>query len=381
MRTLAINALRLMGKRTAMGRYIELMTHYWSAAPVPFDRIVLYAPGPVSLDGFCLGGRTPVTLRCFPRRIPPVVWEQLFMAQEARRASLLFCPAYIAPLAAARRTVVANHGIYESIPGEFSALTRAKTVPLFRASARRTRRVIANSAQTRRDITTYFGVPENGIDVVYPAARELFFEPHNRAEVARASREALGTDAPYLLFVGKLSKRRNVPSLIAAFAAARREKNLPHRLLIVGPNVNGTPVAEIAAQHGVSDAVTYIPHLEQERLASLYAGADAYVLPTSYEGISWTMLEAMASGTAVLTVDHPTVHEGNGDARDAVLAVPSASVADLAGGISRLLTDKTGRERYAENGRKRARQFSWATAAQQTMAILDREASAADGKG
>ena len=92
--------------------------------------------------------------------------------------------------------------------------------------------------------------------------------------------------------------------------------------------------------------------MDHERLAKLYAGADVFALPTIYEGISRTIYEAMASGTAVLTVDHPALSEGGGDA---VLAVPTPSVQDLAQGLGALLTDQALRRRFEVRG---ARAFS-----------------------
>ena len=110
-------------------------------------------------------------------------------------------------------------------------------------------------------------------------------------------------------------------------------------------------------------------------MARLYAGADLYVLPTTYEGISQTMFEAMASRTAVLTVDHPTLEEGAGDS---AMSVPSPSVEDLTRGMTNLLTNLPLRKRYEEKGRARAKRFSWQETAVRTVEILDRVARRAD---
>ena len=127
-------------------------------------------------------------------------------------------------------------------------------------------------------------------------------------------------------------------------------------------------VTGVAREHGVADLVTYLPHLDQEALALLYAGADAFVLPTTYEGISQTMFEAMASGTAVLTVEHPTLEEGAGDT---VLALRTPSVVELVDGMRRLLEDEQLRESLVKHGRSRAREFSWTATARSTVEILD----------
>ncbi len=371
-----VDAARAVGPRTAMGRYVERMAWWWSRSCGPFDRIVLLTPSPVTVAD--LGTATPVDVVAMGPRRPALAWEQVALPARAARAALLFCPSYTCPLAYPGRIVVANHGIYEALPDEFSRRDRLRATPLNRWSARRAQRVIVNSRQTASDLARFFGVRADKVDVVYPAAAEIFFADHDpvasEAEVVRA----FGASVPYVLFVGKMAKRRNVPNLIRAFSQVVRREALPHHLLLVGPNTAGVAVDDLAAAGGVSDLVTWLPHLEQDRLAHLYARADVFTLPTTYEGISWTMFEAMASGTAVLTVDHPTLAEG---AADAAYVVASPSVSDIEAGLTALLTDAVLRSQFAAGGRQRAEQFSWQHAATQTMAILDRAARARDGTG
>ncbi len=371
MRTLVVNALRLPGPRTAMGRYIEHLISHWSRTAIPFDRVVLLTPRPVPARSLDLGTSSEICIRTLCRGLPYAAWEQVFLPLAARGASVLFCPCYTAPLAWPGRLVLANHGIYESLPGEFSRLARLRTIPLFRASARRADRVLANSAVTRSELVRHFGIAAERIEVVHPAAADIFFRRQDPGEIERLMTRLLGRPAAYLLFVGKLSRRRNVVALIEAFARVRLRLGLEHRLLLVGPNTQGLRLAEIAARHGVSEAVQHISHLEQRELALLYAGADLFVLPTRAEGISWTMMEAMASGAPVLTVEHPTLDEG---ARGAVLAAATATVDDLAAGLERLLTDEQLRCRLRRLARRAVRGFSWHRAAAETLSTLDRVA-------
>jgi glycosyltransferase involved in cell wall biosynthesis len=369
MRTLVVDALRLVGPRTAMGRYIEYMAREWSAAKGPFHSIKLMCPAPVNLEG--LSSETPVSVHAPGRGLPNLVWEQFVLARAARGASLLFCPAYVAPLLHGGPLVLANHGIYEGVPGEFSLLRRLRTIPLFRMSVRRADRVIANSLATRADLVKHFKVAEEKVDVVYPAADARFHSQVGSDAIAKTVTAILGEAAPYILFVGKLSRRRNVPALVEGFSIARRLGGLAHRLLIVGPNAGDEPLAQLVARHGLSGVVPHVPHLDQDSLAALYAGADAFVLPTSYEGLSWTMMEALASGTPVLTIAHPTLREvGEG----CVHLAASASPKDLAEGLCSLLADAGLRADLKEQGRREAARFSWAASAKETLAILARAA-------
>ena len=371
-RTLAVNALRLCGRRTAIGRHLEYLARHWSRADVPFDRIVLMSPERVEIEG--LGSRTPVELQTFGASLPRLLWEQYALPRHVTDVAVLFSE-YTCPLLRRGATVVANHGIYEAVPEAFSRWDRFRATSVNKRSARHATRVIANSASTKRDVSTYFQVDPSRIDVVYPGPADLFFEPYSREEISAAATEALGRDVPYIIFVGKLATRRHVPNLMAAFAQVRAERALPHHLLLVGPNVNGLPIGDLASSLGIADAVSYHSHLEQGPLARLYAGADLYVLPSTYEGISWTMFEAMASRTAVLTVEHPALHEG---AAGSVYALPDPSVTSLVRGLTDLLLNAEHRRDLAAKGLATARSFSLARSADATMEILDRVAPARD---
>lgn len=373
MRTLIVNALRAAGKRTAMGRHIEMLAKHWSRSSVPFDRIVFFAPKPVDLTD--LGAKTPVEVRVAPTSLPNLAWEQGVLAASAAKASILFCPSYTCPLLYPGRIVLANHGIYEALPAEFKLMERLRATPINYLSARRADHVIANSLATKGDLAKFFGVPENKLSVILPAASDHCWEDFPPGEVDMEIEKAVGDRVPYVIFVGKLAKRRNVPNLIDAFTRVKSRHRLPHRLLIVGPNTSQLPLGEMIDTAGGDNVVRHIDHLEMLPLAKLYRGADVYALPTTYEGISQTMFEAMASGTAVLTVEHPTLAEGGGDA---VLAAPTPEVPHLVDALERLLLDDGFRSNLAERGRQRASRFSWKSTAEQTMQILDRIARTQD---
>ena len=373
MRTLVINALRLSGKRTAIGRHIEYLAQKWSRMSVPFTRIVLLSPREMYLTD--LGSITLIELQTLPTAMPNLYWEQVVLPRAARGSAMLFSE-YTRPLAYRGRTVVANHGIYESTPRAFSWWSRLRAVPMYKYSALRADRVIANSRSTKEDLINHLTVDAGKIDVVYPGPADIFFEPHPVDSIKNEVVRVLGQDTPFIIFVGKLARRRHVPNLMEAFALVRQKLNLPHHLLLVGPNVEDQPLAEIAARHGISACFKHLPHLDQPELARLYAAADLFVLPTTYEGISWTMFEAMASGTAVLTVDHPALREG---AFEAVLALPSPSVDDLVKGLSTLLGNGAARTELERKGTEVVKRFSLQEGARQTMEILDRYAARADG--
>lgn len=372
MRTLVVNALRMSGQRTAIGRHIEYLAQQWSRMDLPFSKVILMSPGELHLDD--LGTATEIELRSFGGRWPHLLWEQAILPNAAKGAAMLMTE-YTCPLFYKGPMVVANHGIYEAIPQTFSSWARARATPLNRRSAQKACKVIANSLSTKSDLMEYFRIPESKIEVVYPGPADIFFAPQTDASINAEVVKAFGKKVPYVIFVGKLVQRRNIPNLIEAFSVIKKRENLPHHLLVVGPNVNNIPVEELADRFGIAYAFKHYPYQEQTALARLYAGADCYVLPSIYEGISWTMFEAMATGTAVLGVNHPALTEG---ASDAALSVQTPSVADLTRGMSQLLLDSSLRKKYEEKARIRVKKFSLFESARATMEVLDKAAPASD---
>ena len=251
MRTLVVNAFRMAQQRTGIGRYIEFVAQQWSRMKIPFDRVVLMSPKNIEMSGF--DRVTSVEVKVFGGQYPAAIWEQVCFHRAAKGAAILFCPSYICPLLHRGRMVLANHGFYEALPGEFSWFTRLRATTLQRYSAKCAERVIANSLATKADLVRFFGIPPEKIDTIYPAAHDYYFQRHDPAAIKEEVIRALGKEVPYVIFVGKLAKRRHVPNLIEAFAIVRRQHNLPHALLIVGPNTTNVPIAEIAQQHGVGD--------------------------------------------------------------------------------------------------------------------------------
>ena len=363
-RSLAVNGLRLLGPRTAIGRHLEYLAQYWSRHSLPFDTVDFYAPGPAGVDD--LGHVTPVHFHSTGAGVPNLIWEQLVFPWAARRAAVVLGE-YTGPiLAPTAPMVIANHGIYEALPTTFSAWQRFRATAVNRPAARRAVRVIANSQNTKADLQRFFSVPACKIDVVYPGPADVFFREHDPDEVREVVRATFGDEQPFVISVGKMSARRHVANTVEAMRAVR-EAGCPHRLLIVGPDTNGVDPLGLARKFGIDGAVVHIEHLDQDRLAMLCHAADAYVLASTYEGISWTMFEAMASGTAVLSVDHCTLVEGAGDT---AYVVADPRPATLAAGLIALLSDDPLRNRLASAGRARAEQFSLQRSAEATTQIL-----------
>lgn len=370
MRRLGVNVVRLTRKFTGVGRYIECLLREWSEMELPFDEVVLYAHSPLQpaafpMERFRLEIAGPV--------LSDPLWEAWTLRRRAREVDVLFSPSYTLPVACPGTTAVTYFGPSGNARWTYEAWRAWAYDKLHRHSARRASRVFTAAECVRRQVVDRYRVSPERVEVIPLAASRDFQPIADMGELSRVRHAYLGGDVPFVLFVGKLSGRHEIPSLVEAFAEVRAQRGVPHRLLVVGPDVLGIDVPLLAERLGVGDVVRHVPYMPYADLPAAYAAADAFVFPvTEAEGFGIPVVEAMACGTPVVSTERGSVPEF---ARGAALLVPSASVADLRDGLATVLSDAALREDLRRRGLERAAQYSWRRTAERTMDALWRLAT------
>jgi alpha-1,3-rhamnosyl/mannosyltransferase len=226
---------------------------------------------------------------------------------------------------------------------------------------RKADRLIAISQSTREDATRVLGLAPEKIDVIYPGVAEPFFAPP-----AREIRKRYALARPYVLFVGTIEPRKNLDTLLDAYAGLPGDVRQEFDLAVIGPS--GWASTETKARLG---GVRYLGYVPEEDLAPITAGATVFAYPSLYEGFGFPVAQAMAAGVPVITSNISSLPEIAGDA---ALLVDPRSVSDLRGALARVLLSPELRAGMAARGRVRAQAFRWDACAEQSLAFFRRVA-------
>lgn len=289
-------------------------------------------------------------------------------ALRRERPDVYHAPHYVLPAAVRCRSVVTIHDCIHLMFPQYlpNRLAYAYARAAMWAAAKRSDRILTVSEASKRDIMHFFNVPPEKIVVVYNAIDERFSVEPREEDVARV-RERYQLDHGFVLYAGNIKPHKNVVRLIEAFAEVRKGGFEELKLLIIGDEISKLPALRRAVhQHKLHKHVRFLGFLPDETLAVLYRLAAVFVFPSLYEGFGLPPLEAMASGTPVVTSNVSSLPEVVGDA--AVLVDPH-DVHAIVDGVRRVLTDPALAQELRCRGPLRARQFSWERSVRRTWQL------------
>jgi glycosyltransferase involved in cell wall biosynthesis len=227
----------------------------------------------------------------------------------------------------------------------------------FAELARGAHRLIAVSQCTKDDAVRVLGLSPNKITVIHSGVADAFFDP--AAAAVESVRARYRLPRPFVLFVGTIEPRKNVDTLIAAFAGLPKSIRDAYELVIAGPMGWVAPGTRARLQ-----SVRYLGYIPEVDLAPLTAAATVFAYPSLYEGFGFPVAQAMAAGTAVVTSNVSALPEIGGDG---VLAVDPRSESELREALSRLLLGNDLRVHLACRGRARAERFRWPVCAARSL--------------
>jgi glycosyltransferase involved in cell wall biosynthesis len=299
-------------------------------------------------------------------------WTHAYLPNLLRKGGfdLLHAPAFIAPTASPCPVVITVHDVtYLLYPSHFSGWWAAYLKLVMPPAVKSAAAIICGSEHSKRDIVKAYGIGSDKVRVVpYGVDHERF---HPGATLERQWAQALGIRDGYVLHVGVFSHRKNIPTLLRAFAHLRSKKNWATRQLVLAgsevPGVTGaSEIYQTIRNLDLAESVVLTGHVPDEHIPGLYAHARVVVVPSLYEGFGFPVLESMAVGTPVVASNTSSLPEVAGDA---AILVPPEDEHALANAIQDLIENPSIAEQLCRKGLARARQFTWQRAASETIAI------------
>ncbi|NPV88363.1 glycosyltransferase family 4 protein [Coprothermobacteraceae bacterium] len=294
--------------------------------------------------------------------------EQVYLSSKSSRAlGVLHSPFSNPQLGYHGLQVVTLHDVIPVVFPEYvSPFSRRFFSFLWKNGLRRVDAIITVSQWSKKDIVERFGLNEERVHVVYNAFPRIV-DFRQGAENTEGVLTRYGINKPYILFVGRLESRKNVPTLVKAFDRVRKSGLTDFLLVLVGKKGWGYEQTFASIESlGLQEHVRVLEHIPWEDLMALYRGASVFVFPSLYEGFGLPPLEAMAFGVPVVASNATSIPEVVGDA--GILVDPMDDEA-LASNVIKVLTDTELRAELVRKGLEQVRLFTIERMAEATVEV------------
>lgn len=242
---------------------------------------------------------------------------------------------------------------------------------------KRAKKIITVSNFSKKEIIAVFGSErglkgklEKKIAVVHNGYDVKFRQFKPNAEKMRLLLYKYGIETPYIFYVGRLERKKNITGLLEAFALMiERNKNITHKLVLVGDASFGyDEIKYMINQYNLDDRVRKTGWVEEADLPYIYNSADAFVFPSLYEGFGIPLLQAMACGVPIAASNAASIPEVAGEA--AIYFDPT-DVNSISRSMELICTDSELRNRLIEKGSKRVENYGWDISARKTLELIN----------
>lgn len=340
----------LLGAMAQSADEIELLAYEDPANPVPLPKFPKVQRVAVTAAKYSASGQIELARRCREDRL-----------------DVFHSPFYVVPLFAACPVVVTVHDL---IPFLFRIYRWPKSTMVrsgYRMAARKADHIIVDSNRTAQDIESVLGTVSERVSVVHIAAQECYSATGGPAEL-EVLQEKYGVRLPYVLVSSARNWRtKNLEAALQALEVARQQSGVDFQTMIYGPPEG------LAAAGGPERwrplnlrCIGYVP---SENLAMLFRHASVFLLTSLYEGFGLPVVEAMSCGCAVVCSNGGALAETAGSGAQ---VFNPADAQGMGAAVNALLRDKANLNYWKEAALKRAREFSWAKAARETIWVYHR---------
>ena len=362
---IAFDGTTLQPRRTGVGYYTEHLLHHLAPNVGAGDLVVVSNRLPDLTRPLPPG----VTVASAGASLVRMVWMQTMAPRLIRRAGadIAHFTNGMMPLVSAVPSVVTIHDMSLALYPETHPKRRLiLNWPLVRQAAHRAAAIITGSHSAKQDIVRVCEIDPDRVHVVHLAAAPIF-QPVTDQQQLAVLRHRHRLPERFVLCVGAIEPRKNLPRLFEAFAARKRSGELPHDLVCVGPyGWLSSDLGERIKNLGIKDAVHFTGYVPIDDLPGLYSLAEMFVYLSLYEGFGLPALEAMACGTPVIVGHSGSVAEVTGGAAE---LVDPLDVDAIGTALVKLGNDPVLRCDLGDRGMRKAAEYSWDRAARETLAV------------
>ena len=227
------------------------------------------------------------------------------------------------------------------------------------------KKIVTDSQATKKALSFFFNVEKEKIKVIHAGVSESYAPISDHEQLAKV-RTKYGLPKDYILFLGTIEPRKNIPKIITAYSKIARDLNGSKLVICGGYGWNAHKVYTTYNDLGLEDDVIFAGRVDEEDKAAIYSGAKVFVFPSIFEGFGLPPLEAMACGTPVVTSNSSSLPEVVGDAGK---LVDHQNDDEIAEAILKLVKDDDMNAEFSARGIKRAKKFTWKNAADQFIEL------------
>lgn len=287
-----------------------------------------------------------------------IAWEQFVQPFEIMKVKpdLIHGLAFVLPLVNRVPGIITIFDLsFFRVPDAFNSLNRLYLQTMSKVSVTRAVHICAIADHGKQDIVAQFGVSPDKVTVVYPGTDPRFAIPPTPEAIA-AFRHEKGLPERFVLYMGTLEPRKNIPLLVRAFAKVREQIPEVQLVLAGGKGWGYDDIFAEVMQLGLKDAVLFPGFIPSEEQALWYGAAEIFVYPSRYEGFGLPPLEAMACGTPVITSNAASLVEVVGSAGSTVDPQDEMGLAEA---MEQLLTNRVLHAERRNAGFQQAATFQW----------------------
>jgi len=311
---------------------------------------------------------TPSEIEGLPKEFPIKIlnwpfkgfWTQIRLSWEMRKKEydVLFVPVHTFPLIYPRLIVTIQGLEFEKLPKMYSFWKRTLLRWMTKRNIKRAEKIIVPSKNTKNDLIKFYHTDPSKIFVV-----------HHGVGNPKAAFDAVQTNkfGRYLLYLGRGDRRKNINGLIKAFRILKQKFQIPHKLILAGPNVGYKITKDLQKE------VICTGYVKDEEKWNLLKGADVFVFPSFYEGFGIPVLEAQKVGTPVVcssTSSMPEVVWGPNNHEPSALLVNPYKPAEIAEAIHKIISNPNFSDELVKRGYENVQRFSWPKCAEETLSVI-----------